>query len=246
MSVNLSSRQILHSDVLCGRKSAADGKRYHIRFLGAEDLTALEAFRSMIFAALPDIDIYFPETPEFSGLHLGERGVTFGVENDDGQLIACAVLGLPRAGMPAFVDDLPGQRPALETTAHMASCMVDPAHRGNGLQGLLLGMRTLYALGAGRTQLLARVALSNPISLSNLIAGGYMVRRVLVMHSGRLRYLVHRDYSRAPAAWDQGQARVVAVSDVEGQRALLDDGWVGVAVETSGGAARVTYARLHD
>ena len=74
--------------------------------LDADDLPALEDFRAFIFGSLPNIDAYFPETPDFAGLHMAERGVTLGLETHGAsggdRLIACAVLGLPQPGMPAF------------------------------------------------------------------------------------------------------------------------------------------------
>lgn len=242
MTVSLSPDQTVYAGVLRVRRGEAVSIPYRLRFLGPDDLPALESFRSFIFDQLPDIDAYFPETPEFAGLHLGERGVTLGLEAE-GRLIACAIVGLPQPGMPAFVEDLPQPRPALPTTAHMASCMVHPDVRGNGLQRLLVGMRALYALGAGRPHLFSRVALSNPLSLSNLLAGGFVVRRVLTMHSGRLRYLLHRDMGSAPPAWVPGSERVFAIPEVEEQRAVIEAGWVGRAVDLSGPVPLVTYAR---
>jgi Acetyltransferase (GNAT) family. len=242
MTVSLSTDQTVHSGLLRVRRGEEVCIPYRVRFLGPDDLGALEEFRSYIFGQLPDIDAYFPETPEFAGLHLGERGVTLGLEAE-GRLIACAIVGLPQPGMPAFVEDLPQPRPALTATAHMASCMVHPDFRGNGLQRLLVAMRTLYALGAGRSHLFSRVALSNPLSLSNLLAGGFVVRRVLTMHSGRLRYLLHRDLGAAPHRWVPGSERVFAIPEVEEQRAVLEAGWMGMAVDLSGPVPLVTYAR---
>ncbi|MCW2242989.1 GNAT family N-acetyltransferase [Azospirillum canadense] len=242
MTVPLSPDQTVHAGVLRVRRGAAVSIPYRLRFLGTDDLPALEAFRSFIFDQLPDIDAYFPETPEFAGLHLGERGVILGLEAE-GRLIGCAILGLPQPGMPAFVEDLPQPRPAVTATAHMASCMIHPDFRGNGLQRLLVAMRTLHALGAGRTQLFSRVALSNPLSLSNLLAGGFVVRRVLTMHSGRLRYLLHRDMGAPPPAWIPGSERVFAIPEVEEQRLVIEAGWIGAAVDLSGPVPLVTYTR---
>ncbi len=242
MSVFLSPEQTVHAGILRVQRGRPVRIPYRLRFLGHDDLSALEEFRAFIFGQLPDIDAYFPETPEFAAQHLGERGVTLGLEAE-GRLVACAVVGLPRPGMPAFVDDLPHPQPKLLSTAHIASCMVHPDFRGNGLQPLLVSMRALFALGAGRPHLFSRVALSNPISLANLLNAGFAVRRVLVMHSGRLRYLVHRDMHTAPPTWVPGTERVLAVSDIDGQRAVLDAGWIGVAVDLDGAAPCVTYVR---
>ena len=242
MPVLLSPEQTVHAGTLRVRCGEPVRIPYRLRFLGHDDLSALEEFRAFIFGQLPDIDAYFPETPEFAAQHLGERGVTLGLEAE-GRLVACAVVGLPHPGMPAFVDDLPHPQPKLLSTAHIASCMVHPDFRGNGLQPLLVSMRALYALGAGRPHLFSRVALSNPISLANLLNAGFVVRRVLIMHSGRLRYLLHRDMRAAPPAWAPGSERILAVSDIDGQRAILDAGWVGGAVDLDGATPLVTYAR---
>ncbi|MBY6262584.1 hypothetical protein EI613_11765 [Azospirillum sp. 412522] len=239
--------QILHQGILSLCDGQSSGIPYRVRFLDAKDLPALEAFRAFIFGNLPDIDAYFPEAPDFAGLHLGERGVTLGLETDGlpggDRLIGCAVLGLPQPGMPAFADDLPGGGPAVATTAHMASCMVHSDFRGVGLQRLLVTMRTLYALGAGRPHLLSRVALSNPFSLSNMLVSGFTARRILVMHSGRLRYLLHRDMLAPPPSFEPGTDRVLRIADHAAQNAAFEAGLVGHTVTFCGDEPFMIYAR---
>lgn len=246
MSAFASPLQPLHQGMLQTRRGEAVRLPYTLRFLGPDDLERLEIFRVFIFGLLPDPDAYVPETPDFTGLHLGERGVTLGVEVE-GELVACSVVGMPHPGMPAFVDDLPGdppgERPAVTATAHMASCMVHPDFRGNGMQRLLVAMRAALALGAGRPHLLSRVALTNPLSLANMLACGFTVRRVLVMHGTRLRYLLHRDMSAAPASYDPDGDLVLAVADKEGQDAALASGHVGRAARMENGRPFVVYSR---
>ncbi|MGA1857014.1 hypothetical protein VH569_13610 [Azospirillum sp. 11R-A] len=247
MPVVSSPLQSLHQGTLSLCNGQPSGIPYRVRFLDADDLPALEEFRAFIFGSLPDIDAYFPETPEFSGLHMAERGVTLGLETQGvpggDRLIGCAVLGLPQPGMPAFADDLPGGGPDVTATAHMSSCMVHTDFRGNGLQRLLVTMRTLYALGAGRPHLLSRVALSNPVSLSNMLASGFTARRILVMHSGRLRYLLHRDMQAPPPAFEPGTDRALRVADHAAQNAAFEAGLVGRTVTFCGDEPFMIYAR---
>ncbi|WP_052293698.1 hypothetical protein [Azospirillum sp. B510] len=247
MPVAFSRFQVLQQGILHLCNGQPSGIPFNVRFLDADDLPALEAFRAVIFGSLPDIDAYFPETPDFAGLHMAERGVTLGLETHaapgGGRLIGCAVLGLPQPGMPAFADDLPGGGPAVTATAHMSSCMVHTDFRGNGLQRLLVTMRTLYALGAGRPHLLSRVALSNPVSLSNMLASGFTARRILVMHGGRLRYLLHRDMRAPPPSFEPATERALRIADHPAQNVAFEAGLVGHAVTFHGDEPFMIYAR---
>lgn len=200
-----------------------------VRFLGVDDLPELIAFRERIFSGLPDIDAYFPEDPEFVGWHLAERGRTLGVLCR-GRLMACAVIGIPLTGMPSFAADVPdlGIDPLL--AAHMCSCMVDRELRGQGVQRLLVSMRVLLAVGLGRPHLLTRVAVVNHVSLANMLGCGFLLRRIIVMHGTRLRYVLHRDLTAVPQRWDIADAVAVPVADVERQRLALADGLAGVAM----------------
>lgn len=238
MSLNVSTRQLLHTGALI----LGDGgrARFDVRFLGADDLPALEPFREKIFAALPDIDAYYPETPEFVGWHLAERGRTIGVFCQ-GRLIACAVIGIPMAGMPSFAADLPDLSLDPLTVAHMNSCMVDPQYRGNGLQRLLVSLRLMMAVGLGRQHLMTRVAVINHVSLANMLASGFLVRRIIVMHGTRLRYAMHRDLGAPPPVWDETRALAVPLADVERQRAVLQAGMLGVAVAGPADSRRILF-----
>jgi ribosomal protein S18 acetylase RimI-like enzyme len=229
MSVAVSTEQTIYQGTLQWAGGAV--VPFDVRFLGAADLPDLEAFRDRIFAALPDIDAYYPEAPEFVGSHLAERGRTLGVLSQ-GRMVGCAVLGIPDAGMPNFVDDLQGQGHAIDplSVAHMCSCMVDPELRGQGLQRLLVAMRVLLAIGLGRPNLMTRVAVINHVSLANMIACGFVVRRVIVMHGTRLRYVLHRDMASPPVAWAPDSAIAVPLADTQRQRELLSDGLTGVAL----------------
>lgn len=227
MSIAVSSEQSIFRGAL--QSPDGDSVPFDVRFLGPADLPALTAFRDRIFAALPDIDAYYPEVPEFVGWHLAERGRTLGVVSE-GRILGCAVLGVPLAGMPNFADDLPDLAIDPLSVAHISSCMVDPVLRGQGLQRLLVSMRILLALGLGRPNLLTRVAVINQVSLANMVLSGFVVRRIIVMHGTRLRYVLHRDMAAPPPLWEASSAVAVPLSDVQQQRALLEQGMAGVAL----------------
>jgi|GEM_PF-1388324 GNAT superfamily N-acetyltransferase len=225
MTFSISSRQPIHTGVLARRGDRPAEIPYAVRFLDGDDRDELVAFRERIFAGLPDIDAYVPEAPEFVDWHLGERGVTLGVVAE-GRLIGCAVLGVPQQGMPNFADDLPAGSVPAAKVAHMASSMVDPAFRGNGLQKDLVAYRTLLAAGMGRTHLLTRIAFSNPVSLGNMLACGFLIRQILVMHGSRLRYLLHRSLADEPPRFGE-ETVILPVAAVEPQREALAAGYLG-------------------
>lgn len=238
MTMAVSFDRILHAGTIVDRQGAR--RSFGVRFLGPDDLAELVSFRDTIFAGLPDIDAYFPEVPEFAAWHLAERGRTLGVLSE-GRLIGCAVIGVPRTGMPNFSDDIPelGVPPLVVT--HLCSCMIDPLVRGNGLQRLLVSLRLMVALGLGRPHVFTRVAVINRISLANMLACGLVLRRIIVMHGTRLRYVLHGDFSAPNVAWEPRQEVTAAASDIERQKDLLRQGLVGVAARGKGAAGELVF-----
>lgn len=224
-------RQILATGALT---KSDDGRAaaWLIRRLGPEDYALAAAFRAERFAELPDPDWYVPEVPDFLGWHLsGERGAVFGLFVDQ-TLAALTILGAPRGDWPAFAQDLPDLAATPERTAHLASTMVAPAWRRCGLQQICVELRLTLAVGMGRPHLLARVAVGNAPSWRNMLRAGLLIRRVIVMHGDKLRYLLHRDLSAPPPAFDD-ERRVVALEDQIALNDALADGWRGVAVTPS-------------
>ena len=211
-----------------------------LRFLGCNDLPELNALRDQTFASLPDIDAYYPEDPEFVGWQLAERGRTLGLVCA-GRLMGCAVIGLPLDGMPTFAADVPDLGLDPLAVAHMCSCMVDPRLRGQGLQRLLVSMRVMLAVGLGRPHLLTRVAVINHVSLTNMLACDFVLRRVIVMHGTRLRYVLHRNLAAPPLRWEAAEAIAIPLTDVERQREALACGLVGVAVAGPGGDRHILF-----
>lgn len=227
MSILVSPHQRIYSTAFHWQDGR--GEAFELRFLGSDELPGLVTFRDMIFAGLSDIDAYYPEVPEFVGWHMDERGKTLGVWCQN-RLVACAVLGIPLTGMPNFADDLPDLNINPLSVAHMCSCMVDPQWRGHGLQRLLVSMRVMLAVGLGRPHLLTRVAVINHVSLANMFATDFVLRRIIVMHGTRLRYVLHRDLAAAPMAWDAAAAVAVPLADTDRQRAALANGLCGVGL----------------
>lgn len=238
VSIFVSTEQLLYKATV--RLSDGCSASFDLRFLGRNDLPELNAFRDRIFAGLPDIDAYYPEDPEFAGWHLAERGRTLGVLCE-GQLMGCAVIGIPLDGMPNFAADIPDLGLDPLAVAHMCSCMVDPRLRGQGLQRLLVSMRVMLAVGLGRPHLLTRVAVINHVSLTNMLACDFVLRRVIVMHGTRLRYVLHRNLTAPPPRWVAAEAIAVPLADIERQRDVLAHGLAGVAVAGPADDRRILF-----
>ena len=127
------------------------------RLLSVDDLQPIMGLRARVLASLPLADLYVREHDEldFVARHLGQEGETLGVFDGD-RLAAYAMLGLPTAASPDKLTHLlfashPGLAACALDCATIASCMVHPDYRGQGLQRRLLQARFARALDHQRS-----------------------------------------------------------------------------------------------
>lgn len=201
------------------------------RLLGEADLAQVLALHELSLSLARKPGLIKPDAPQFFAEHLAARGRILG-EFDGDRLIAYAVLGLPNPGDPNFADDLGLPEAEKPRVAHLAGAAVHPDWRGRGLQRRLTAKRLELAARLGRVHAISTVSPFNYFSWRNLIAHGLVVRRLIVKYGGHLRYVLHREAGCEPAL-DRGAAAFRALSDAEGQRSLLERGWLGFALSKS-------------
>lgn len=167
------------------------------------------------------------ESDAFFAAHMAECGRIAGVFAH-GRLVAYAVLGLPAEGAPNFGEDHGLSAAELRRVAHLDGVAVSPSWRGRGLQRQLIELRLTLARAQGRDIVLATAAPDNPASVLNLLQAGLRARG-LRQRFGGWRYLMRLDLLAAPLRWQEA-VRSLSCADIEGQRALLAQGWQGCAL----------------
>jgi hypothetical protein len=216
---------------------AADRRRlgaHHLRLLALADRDAVLALRDEVLAQLDHPDHYVREDDEdaFVRMHLPGhaacRGETIGVFDDRDRLVGYAMLGLPDAASPDNLGRcLPPRDRELHETAHLASCMIAPAHRGHALQRTLLAARFTLALAHARPLCVAMVSLHNHASRRNLLRAGLRIAYAGNVQ-GLRRHLIAIDLER-PWRYDMGQAQLVECLDYDRQCVLTRAGYHGIA-----------------
>lgn len=210
--------------------ATAFGHLQHVstRMLQAQDFAAWMRLRDEVLQALPHPDCYVREEDEhaFFTSHCGEGGQTIGVFHGDA-LIAYSMVGFPGAqdadNLGASVGMATAQRAQV---AHIASCMVLPQWRGNGLQRTLLAVRLAMAQAHGRPIALAMVSPRNHRSRHNLMRQGMHVG--WTGNIGGLERHVLRINLHSGTHFDMGDERIVDCNDFTALCEAAAAGYVGV------------------
>ncbi|MEC4720709.1 GNAT family N-acetyltransferase [Noviherbaspirillum sp. CPCC 100848] len=212
--------------------STLPGNDYEFRMLCEKEMGQLLDFRNLVLSSLSNADHYVKEQDEavFVHKHLGPEGFTIGVYSND-ELVAYAMLGLPPADetneLADRVDIPVGHRHLI---AHVAGCMVHPAHRGRQLQKLLLAKRIEGARAQGKRYCISMASLSNHASRRNLLASGFHIARVTIMEAALKRQLLLLDMVEQPV-FDLSSARMAAAEDYATQQVLTQQGFRGIGEE---------------
>jgi GNAT superfamily N-acetyltransferase len=209
--------------------------------LGACHLDLVETLHHRVLSTLGP-GLLNKETRAFFADHLGPAGVTLGVLVD-GQLIACAIVGLPAAEAEYnFGRHLGLAGDQLALVAHLDGVYVDADWRGSGLHRQLSEQRMAIAREKGRRHMVTTVAPGNVYSWRNLFALGLVGKVLKPMFAlGHMRYVLHRDL-KIPASVDMGKAISVPADDVDAQKALLERGFWAVSGDVTDGGAVIVLA----
>ena len=224
--------------------------RLHTRNLTTEDVSAVLQLRDQVLTQLPHPDLYVrePDEEQFVRTHIGTgdsltRGETIGVFEGD-QLVAYAMLGLPAPDDPdnlgrCFTSKITDPARA----AHLTSCMVLPAYRGQRLQRMLLVARMALARAHERDFCVAMVSPRNHVSRHNLMREGLRIGWVGEI-DGLRRQLLALSMSRR-WSFNHQTLRLVHGLDWKRQRQLTQDGWWGInAYQRRPQGNTLVFARL--
>jgi GNAT superfamily N-acetyltransferase len=229
---------------------------FRIRLLHEGDVDEVMDLRENVLSQLENPDLYVREQPERdfvhahigtsakSGTETGSTGETIGVFDGD-RMVAYAMLGLPDPSAPDHLGRYVSQLNAetRDTAANISSCMVLPKYRGHGLQRVLLVARFSLAQAHARGACIAMVSLHNHASRRNMMREGMRIawvgnicgsqRQILVMHMNE-----HWRFA------DDG-AQLVHRLNFDRQKALTEQGWIGVGEVEGPDPEQLVFARRH-
>lgn len=192
--------------------------------------------RRALGAAGPDV--VKPESPDFFARILDGGGWVIGVFDAD-RLVAYGIVqhALPESDDPRALLGIPPDVPRVK----LAGASVDPGMRGLGLQRALIAARVALARSAFKERpalLYSTSAPANFASWANLMAEHFMIRAIKLYYGGHPRYVMVRE----DGEWQRGAEMTLDPGDLDAQRRLIGEGWLGVrAVKTAEGP-RVVFA----
>jgi hypothetical protein len=232
---------------------AFPGLGLSVSYLTPDHHADLLAFRSEIFAGLPDPDLVLPEPDEAGYVTklLKPPNVVIGLcRRDTGQL-----MGYGSIVFPASDSDLAALSGIAadywRRSAEIASCMLHKEVRGHRLQRAFLSVRERIAWAAGKSYLQVMTSPKNGPSRHNLLVAGYVLDWAgKVPDPERVRLILAKDLlakrreaprpahsvPRVGMDMNSRTARLqilrpddslrVAVTDDEGLTTALNAGWV--------------------
>lgn len=225
--------------------SAPESSDLVTRRLTLADLAAVVALHQRVRATLPR-DLIAYETDDFFADHMDRLGRIYGCFWGK-DLVAYAVLGLPRHGDANFGTDhgLAGEE--LGRVAHLDGAAVLEPWQGQGLHRAMTALRMEAAWRHGRSIMLSTAAPLNIPSLCNLLLCGLRIRG-LVQKFGGARFLLRRDVEEADSLAprecfpDYPAADRVALADLDGHHEALRRGLSGVALDGEATSLHVVWA----
>ena len=203
-----------------------EARGLYLDLLSECDLAAIIALHKAALKTAPVAGLVKPDTDDFFREHLGFRGRIWGLFDEQGRMMAYAVLGLPRPGGYNLGPDAGLTGEALAEVAHLAGATVDHACRGRRIQYFLTRYRMEQALALGRRHVVSTVDPRNYASWRSLMKCGLHISGLVQKYGGLARFVLYRDMGaeHRPA---QARERLVAADDEVAVAGLLAKGWTG-------------------
>lgn len=164
-----------------------------LRVASPSDVPAVCALMAVVAAACPDRALFVPDDAETVARHITEEGFTV-LAVDDLEVVGFCIVRVPgdapdnlaaAAGLP------PGR------VAHVESVAVHPAHRGAGLQRVMVAEAERVLAGRGLWWATCTVAPGNTASLRSFDRLGYRVVVTVPKYGGLLRHVLVKELPAA-------------------------------------------------
>lgn len=197
------------------------------RFLQMEDLVKIEALQKTIREITEPHILQTLSREEWMyildhgkwmiGVFAGER------------LIACRALVQPADRQELLGEDAKLPENAWDYVLHSEISFVHPEFRGNGLQ-TIMGEKLMQEVDASKyAYICATVAPFNIASMKDKLALGFEIVNLKEKYNSHLRYIFLKRLGVSAEPLD-GEMKVLPMGEIEEQKELLRDQWVGKEV----------------
>jgi ribosomal protein S18 acetylase RimI-like enzyme len=211
---------------------------YEMRFLNKGYLEDITKLQEIMAQNLQDKEIFRLTAPEEFRELLAQKRTVIGVLTEDG-LIAYNMVCFPKEDGDNFGVDINLPQSELKKVAHLKAVVVHPAYRGNELQKRLANIHLKVLQELGYEHVCSTVSPKNTISIQNHLASGFVVKGLKIKYGDRLRYIMYKNIFRTFVPGP----KVVAINsiDTDGQKMLIDQGFVGFKIQIQNDGWRVMY-----
>ncbi|MEI2666549.1 GNAT family N-acetyltransferase [Rossellomorea sp. LJF3] len=217
---------------------------YIVRLLSKEDMSQIQQLQELVVDTLTEKKNLQPLTYEELDYILTGNGLMIGAFTETG-LIAFRALLVPPIDEEHLGLDVGLDAEELPRVIYQEISNVHPDYRGNRLQQTLahLIMQELGELEQKFTYVACTVAPFNIPSLKDKFKQGMEIAALKIKYVDQLRYVFIKRLEGDGGGEEISEIARVPMGDVEGQQALLDEGWRGISMEEDDGGYRVLYVR---
>ena len=207
---------------------------YVMRLISKKELIDVVALEKYVYDLLPNKQVLYMDSYEEMLDDMNQGAKVIGVFNKTGELIAYRYIGFPGRSSKNLGNDINMPEQELPKVAHLETTIVHPAYRGNSLQSLTLQQVLPMIKDYGYSHLLCTVSPQNIYSLYNIMKNGLRVKALRKKYGTRengndgiWRFILHRNLEPR-AVRRTSELFSVPIVDLEPQRKLIDEGFVGL------------------
>ena len=219
-----------------------NGKEIEIRRLTAKNLNEILLVQSKVIDALTTDSFLQPLSEEEFTTILNGKGFMIGAYYND-KLIAFRAMLEPELDDEHLGKDAGLPESEWPKVLYSEITNVDPKFRGNNLQ-VLLGKIILGEVDKTRFRYICTtVAPFNIASLKDKFAHGLEIVSLKMKYGNLLRYILLKDLSLVSTVASTVESRYIPMANTEEQQQLLENGWIGTAIENKNDHWYVRYEK---
>jgi hypothetical protein len=221
-----------------------NNESYIVRVLSKEHKSQLQQLQELVVDTLTEKKNLQPLTYEELDYILTGNGLIIGAFTEK-RLIAFRALLIPPIDEEHLGLDVGLEAEELPRVIYQEISNVHPDYRGNRLQQTLahLIMQEQGKLDQRFTYVACTVAPFNIPSLKDKFKQGMEIAALKIKYMNQLRYIFIKSLVEEDRGGEISEIVRVPMGDVEGQQALLHEGWRGISLEEDDGGYRVLYVK---
>lgn len=230
-------------NVLHAGRLAKSREDFKVLQLGPEYIEQVVAMQEKVHSNMSHKSWFVLDSGDEIKAMLDGGGTLFGAMNKRGELIAARYISVPGDSPSNLANDIKLDIP-LDQVVNLESTVVDPAYRGNRLQGIMTSVAINHIERRGYRHLFCTVAPQNIYSLYNVMASGLKIRALKKKYGtteedGVWRFILHRDLLDGEPSWLKRLE--IASQDFDLQKLLIHKGFFGDSVSRK--TNTIVYAR---